>query len=69
MTRAKWLFVISLVGMAVGASVLILHIPSLIRSGGQGDVRAVVLSACLTVTFVVGVRYWQPSTSISDESN
>ncbi|MBA8826265.1 hypothetical protein FHX42_003641 [Saccharopolyspora lacisalsi] len=66
MRKKTWLFVISLVGMAASAAVLILFIPSLFRSGEQGDVWAVGVLACLTVAFAVGARYWRPSTSISD---
>ncbi|GHC80269.1 hypothetical protein GCM10007079_19100 [Nocardiopsis terrae] len=60
--------VMSLVGMAVSASVLILLVLSLFRPGGQGNVWAVGALACLTVVCAVGVRYWRPWTSISEDS-
>ncbi|KIH99629.1 hypothetical protein LP52_06960 [Streptomonospora alba] len=60
------MFVISLVGMAMSAAVLILFIPPLFRSGEQGSVWAVGVLTCLTVAFAVGTRYWRPSTSASD---
>jgi hypothetical protein len=67
MMQRKWLSVISLLGMAASASVLILLIPSLFREGEQTNVWAIVVLACLAVTFAVGTWYWRPSTSISHD--
>jgi membrane protein DedA with SNARE-associated domain len=67
MMKRKWLFVISLLGMAVSAAVLILLIPSLFREGEQTNVWAIVVLACLAMTFAVGTLYWRTSTSISDD--
>lgn len=66
MMKRAWLFVLSLVGMAVSAAVLILLIPSLFRSDEQASVWAVAVLACLAVAFAVGTRYWRPPTSTSD---
>jgi hypothetical protein len=67
MMERIWLFVISLIGMAVSAAVLILRIPSLFREGEQTNVWAVVVPACLALSFAVGTLYWRTSKSISDD--
>ncbi len=61
-----WLFVVSLVGMAVSAAVLILFIPSLFQSDEHGNAWTVGVLACLAVVFAVGTLYWRPSASISN---
>lgn len=60
------LFVISLVGMAVSAAVLVWLIPTLFHSGEQRGAWVYGVLAGITAIFAVGVRYWRPSTSISD---
>lgn len=61
MNRTR-LFVVSLLGMAMSASALMLCIPSLFRPGEQGSFWVLGVLACLTVAFAVGTRYWRPST-------
>jgi len=60
------LFLVSLVGTAVSAAVLIMLIPSLFRSVDQSTVWAAGVLGCLTLVFAQGTRYWHPSRTISD---
>lgn len=61
MKNETLLFVVSLIGLAVSAAVLILLVPSLFRSGEPASVWAFGVSASLTVVFAVGTRHWQPT--------
>ncbi|WP_092927770.1 hypothetical protein [Actinopolyspora alba] len=64
--KENWLFVVSLAGMTVSAAALMLLIPSLFDSGEQGNFRGIGVLACLAVVFAVGMLYWRPSPSSSD---
>ncbi|NHD15701.1 MULTISPECIES: hypothetical protein [Actinopolyspora] len=61
--KRTWLFVVSLAGTAVSASVVLLRIPPLFESGEQGSFWLLGGFACLTVGFAVGMRRWRPTTS------
>ena len=67
MNRQTSLFVISLVGMAASAAVLILLIPSLFRSGEQVDIWLVGGLGVLAVAFAAGTRRWRPPTPASND--
>lgn len=62
MSRTRWLFVVSLVGMAVSAAVLIWLLPSLFRSGEHHTAWLYGLLAVLVAVFGAGVRRWRPAT-------
>ncbi|NYH79667.1 hypothetical protein FHR84_003005 [Actinopolyspora biskrensis] len=64
--KETWLFVVSLVGMAVSAAAVILQLPSLFHAGEQSSFWGLGILACLTVAFAAGVLYWRPSTSRSN---
>lgn len=66
MMKKTWMFVISLLGMAISASGLILLIPSLFRSDEQTSIWALGVLTCLAVVFAVGALYWRPSRSTSE---
>lgn len=59
MTRAT-LFVISLVGLALSASVLVLLLPPLIESGGAGRAWVAGGAAVLATARAIGTRWWGP---------
>lgn len=61
--KKTWKFVMSLLGMSVSASVLILLIPSLFRPGEQANLWVFGGLACLSLCLAVGTLYWRPSTS------
>ncbi|MGV8968511.1 MAG: hypothetical protein ACOH2F_19780 [Cellulomonas sp.] len=61
------LCVVSLVGLAVPASVLILLNPSLFRPGEQVDIWLVGGFLVLVVAFAAGTRRWRPMTPVSDD--
>lgn len=52
-------FVISLVGMALSAALLILLIPSRIQETGNSATPLIVLAA-LAIAFAAGTRHWRP---------
>lgn len=52
-------FIISLVGMALSAAVLILLIPGL-QDASQSRSMTAVCFAALTVAFSIGVHTWRP---------
>lgn len=56
MNRVKetWLFIGSLLGMAVTGAVLILRIPALFDAGRPDNLGVVGALACLAVVFAVG---------------
>lgn len=62
MKKKTWMFVISLLGLAVSAAVLMLLIPPLFNSGEQGSPVAVGVLGCLAVAFAAGMLYLRPST-------
>lgn len=61
--KQTWMFVISLLGMAVSAAGLILLIPPFFDPGAQGNVWAAGILACLALVLAVGALYWRPSAS------
>jgi hypothetical protein len=65
MNRRTLLFIVSLVGMAISAAVLILLIPSLFRPGEQVDIWLVGGLAVLVVALAAGARRWRPPTPVS----
>ena len=65
LTKKTWMFVLSLVGLAVSAALLILLIPSLFHSGEQAGFWTAGVLAFLAVVFAVGTRYWRPSPPLS----
>ncbi|GAA0988979.1 hypothetical protein ENKNEFLB_02871 [Nocardioides aquaticus] len=64
--KSTKLFVVSLLGLAVSAAVLILLIPSLFGSGEHADTWLVVGLALVAAAFAVGTRYWRPPTRTSE---
>lgn len=69
MNKRTLLFIVSLVGMAVSAAVLILLIPSLFGPGEQVDIWLVGGLAVLVVAFAAGTRRWRwrPPTPVTKE--
>ena len=66
MKNMRMLFMVSLIGMAVSAALLIWLIPTLFRPDEQRDAWVYGVPAGLTAIFAVGTRYWRPATSTSD---
>lgn len=66
MMKKTWMFVISLLGMAISASGLILFIPSLFRPDEQISIWTLGALTCFAVVFAVGTLYRRPSRSTSD---
>lgn len=56
-----WLFIGSLLGMAVTAAVLILRIPALFDAGRPDTLGVVVALACLAMVFAGGALRWRSS--------
>ncbi len=62
MKHAPWPFVISLLGMAVSAAVLLLLIPSMFGPDGGQDPGVIAVPAVLVAVFAAGTLRWRPST-------
>lgn len=58
MMKHPWLFVTSLIGLAVSAAIVILLIPSLFRSG-QYINDWLVGGLVILTAFAVATRYWR----------
>ncbi|RMB60135.1 hypothetical protein [Tessaracoccus antarcticus] len=56
------LFLASIIGLALSGAVLILLIPGLFNSPGQGTLWMVSIMGVLVVLFAVGTRYWKTTT-------
>lgn len=66
--KTPWLFVISLVGLADSAAVLVLVIPSFFRAGEGGHVATAGVSATLAIAFAAGTLHWRPTPPGPDAS-
>ena len=60
MSSTPWIFVASIVVLAVSAAGVILLVPGLIRSGGEQHLGLVGALVIVAVAGAVGTRRWRP---------
>ncbi len=61
------LMVTCIIGMGLSCAVLILLVPSLFSSDGQGNIWIIGALGFIFLAFAAGARYWKSSISVAGD--